>query len=216
MDGTLIDSTPGIASTDGWEGMQATIGDDDSPNPVMSELLPSVIEALPMWDVKRLEPPTLLLLLGPTVLPLTPTMGNVLAADAVKEDLACRFARVVVAPWSDSIHGALVLGEEDEEEGEPPAVAHRPWKDEIGVLVDPKLTDVFMAGMGLGAIWVEIWSDPSDQPQTVALTLTTLDVIVLCELLVPQNVNQSGIRVFDKLRHRTEQQTLYKYYLLLA
>ncbi|KAH9023022.1 hypothetical protein EDB83DRAFT_2527340 [Lactarius deliciosus] len=97
------------ASTDGWEGVQATIGDDDSPNPVMSEHLPSVIEVLPMWDVK---PPTLLPLLGPTMLPLAHTMGmveqstrrimhvdsphiphlltqNMLAVKAVEEDLTC-------------------------------------------------------------------------------------------------------------------------------
>ncbi|KAH9010654.1 hypothetical protein EDB83DRAFT_2234284, partial [Lactarius deliciosus] len=61
-------------STDGLEGVQATISDDDSPNPVMSELLPSVIEALPTWDVK---PPTLLPLPGPTVLPLAHTTGVV-------------------------------------------------------------------------------------------------------------------------------------------
>ncbi|KAH8978837.1 hypothetical protein EDB92DRAFT_1955918 [Lactarius akahatsu] len=190
------------ASTDDWEGAHATIDDDDSPNPVMSELLPSVIEALPTWDVK---PPTLLPVLGPTVLPLTHTTGvveqstrrivrvdpprvprllaqNAPAAEAVEEDLACRFARVVLAPWerlsartyetgSDVLpptvlstsRGVAVLDEEDVGEGKAPAVAHRPWKDEIGVLVDPKLTDVFIAGMGLGAIWVEIVRSPETE-----------------------------------------------------
>ncbi|KAH9059770.1 hypothetical protein EDB87DRAFT_742370 [Lactarius vividus] len=188
------------ASTDGWEGgAHATIdddNDDDNPNPVMSELLPSIIEALPTWDV---EPPTLLPLLGPTILPLTHTTGvveqstrrivrveppraprllaqNAPAAEAVEEDLACRFARVVLAPWerlnartyetgSDVLpptvlstsRGVAVL---DEQEGAAHAVAHRPWKDEIGVLVDPKLTNIFFAGMGLGAIWVEIVRSP--------------------------------------------------------
>ncbi|KAH9019598.1 hypothetical protein EDB83DRAFT_122017 [Lactarius deliciosus] len=190
------------ASTDGWEGVQAAIGDDDILNPVMSELLPSVIEALPTWDVK---PPTLLPLLGPTMLPLTHTTGvveqstrrivrvepprvprllaqNAPAAEAVEEDLACRFARVVLAPWerldartyetgSDVLpptvlstsRGVAVLDEEVVGEGEAPAAAHRPWKDEIGVLVDPKLTEVFMAGMGLGAIWVEIVRSPETE-----------------------------------------------------
>ncbi|KAH9051609.1 hypothetical protein EDB83DRAFT_2204947, partial [Lactarius deliciosus] len=99
---------------------------------------------------------------------------NVPAAKAVKENLACRFARVVLAPWeqlnactykigSDVLsptvlstsRSTVVLDEEDMGEGTP-AVTHRPWKVETGVLVDPKLTDVFMAGMGLGTIWMEI------------------------------------------------------------
>ncbi|KAH9025995.1 hypothetical protein EDB85DRAFT_1869269 [Lactarius pseudohatsudake] len=187
------------ASTDVWDGAHATIGGDDSPNPIMSELLPSIVEAPPTWDVK---PPTLLPVLGPTMLPLTHTTGiveqstrrivrvdpprvprllaqNAPAAEAVEEDLACRFARVVLAPWerldartyetgSDVLpptvlstsRGAVVL---DEGEGKAPAVAHRPWKDEIGVLVDPKLKGVFVAGMGLGAIWVEIVRSPETE-----------------------------------------------------
>ncbi|KAH9077728.1 hypothetical protein EDB83DRAFT_2174030, partial [Lactarius deliciosus] len=99
---------------------------------------------------------------------------NVPAAEAVEENFACRFARVVLAPWeqlnacmyetgSDVLsptvlstsRGAVVLDEEDVGEGTP-AVMHRLCKVEIGVLVDPKLTDVFMAGLGLGAIWMEI------------------------------------------------------------
>ncbi|KAH9171574.1 hypothetical protein EDB89DRAFT_2070681 [Lactarius sanguifluus] len=156
------------ASSDGWEVVEATIGDDDdSPKPVMSELLPSVIEALPTWDVK---PPTLLPLLGPTVLPLTHTTGVVeqstrrIAAEAVEEDLACRFARVVLVPWERLDARTYKTGSDgDVGEGKAPAVAHRPWKDEIGVLVDPKLTNVFMAGMGLGAIWVEIVRSPETE-----------------------------------------------------
>ena len=169
-----------------------------NPNPDAPEPLPPVVEvAPPTWD---LEPPTLLPLLGPTALPLTHTTGvveqstrrivrvdppraprilaqNAPPAEAVEEDLACRFARVVLAPWdrlaartyetgSDVLpptvlstsRGAAVLDEVPE--GDVPAGAHRPWKDEIGVLVDPKLTDVFVAGMGLGAIWVEIVRSP--------------------------------------------------------
>lgn len=187
-------------STDGWGDAHATIpvdvDDDGNPNPVPSELLPPIIEAAPpTWD---LEPVTLLPLLGPTALPLTHTTGvveqstrrivrvepprapRILAqsaplAEAVEEDLACRFARVVLAPWerldartyeagSDVLAptvlstscGAAVL---EEDVGEAAVGAHRPWKDEIGVLVEPKLTDVFVEGMGLGAIWVEIVRD---------------------------------------------------------
>jgi hypothetical protein len=168
---------------------------DPNPNDVPFETLP-VIEAPPTWD---LEPLTLLPLLGPTALPLTHSTGiveqstrrivrvepprlprilspNAPSAEAVEEDLACRLARVVLAPWerldarmyktrSDVLpptllstsRGAAVMDEEvPEGEAEVPAGAHRPWKDEIGVLVDPKLSDVFVAGMGLGAIWVEI------------------------------------------------------------
>lgn len=196
-------------STDGWDGAHATIedadDDDGNPNPVLSELLPPIIEALPTWDV---EPPTLLPLLGPTALPLTHTTGvveqstrrivrvepprlprllaqNAPAAEAVEEDLACRFARVVLAPWerldartyeagSDVLpptvlstsRGAAVLDEEGVGEGEAPVGPHRPWKDEIGVLVDPKLTDVFVTGMGLGAIWVEIVRGPEMETST--------------------------------------------------
>ncbi|KAH9007529.1 hypothetical protein EDB83DRAFT_711340 [Lactarius deliciosus] len=106
---------------------------------------------------------------------------NVPAAEAVKENLACRFACVVLVPWeqlnactyetgSDVLsptvlstsRGAVVLDKEDVGEGTP-AVTHRPWKVEIGVLVDPKLTDVFMAGMGLGTIWMEIVHSPETE-----------------------------------------------------
>ena len=40
----------------------------------------------------------------------------------------------------------MVLGEEDIEERGTPAGVHLPWKDEIGVLVNPKLTDVLLSG----------------------------------------------------------------------
>ncbi|KAH9034367.1 hypothetical protein EDB83DRAFT_2649683 [Lactarius deliciosus] len=129
------------------------------------------VSPLPTWDVKPL---TLLTPLGPTMLPLTHTTCvvkqstrriNVPAAKAVEENLACCFARAVGVTQCAHVRNWLgfVLDEEDVEEGEPPAVAHRPWKDEIGVLVDPKLTDVFMAGMGLGAIWVEIVHSPETE-----------------------------------------------------
>lgn len=164
------------------------------------------------WDLK---PFTLLPLLGPSALPLTHTTGvveqstrrivrvdppraprpltqNASAAEAVEEDLACRFARLVLAPWerldkrtygvgSDVLpptvlstsRGVVVMDEDEEKEEKgveegggsvipvpvPVGAAHRPWKDEIGVLVDPKLTDVLLAGMGIGAIWVEIVRD---------------------------------------------------------
>jgi hypothetical protein len=189
----------GWGTNDGWDAAHAADDDDDDdPNPLPSEHLPPIVETQPSWE---LEPTTLLPLLGPTALPLTHTTGvveqstrrivrveppraprllaqNASLAEAVEEDLACRFARVVLAPWErldartyevgtdvlpptvlSASSGVVVL---DEEEGESPAVvgAHRAWKDEIGVLVNPKLTDVFVAGMGLGAIWVEIVRDP--------------------------------------------------------
>ena len=184
----------------GWDDapLHAHIDDDDDGGnavPSGGEPLPPIIEAAPpTWDLK---PPTLLPLLGPSSLPITHTTGiveqstrrivrvepprvprlialNAPATEAVEEDLAYRFARVVLAPWDrldartyekgsevlpptvlSLSRGAVVL---DEKEGEVPTTGslHRPWKDEIGVLVDPKLTDVFIAGMGLGAIWVEI------------------------------------------------------------
>ena len=40
----------------------------------------------------------------------------------------------------------MVLGEEDVAERGTPAVVHLPWKDEIGVLVNPKLMDVLLSG----------------------------------------------------------------------
>jgi len=179
---------------DAWGDAHATAAipdnnDNDNPHPIPSELLPPIIEAPPTWDF---EPPTLLPLLGPTALPLTHTTGvveqstrrivrvdpprgprllaqNAPAAEAVEEDLLCRFSRVVLAPWerldprtyeagSDVLPptmlrtslGAAVLDDETEGEG------HRPWKDEIGVLVDPKVVEVFVAGKGLGGVWGEI------------------------------------------------------------
>lgn len=159
----------------------------------------SLVNVQATWDF---EPPTLLPLLGPTALPLTHTTGvvehstrrivrveppraprplaqNAPAAEAVEEDLACRLARLILAPWerldqrvyeagSDILpptvlstsRGAVLM--EDGEEGSGESVvrgAHRPWKDEISVLVDPKLTDILIAGMGIGAIWVEIVRD---------------------------------------------------------
>ena len=159
----------------------------------------SLVDVQATWDI---ETPTLLPLLGPTALPLTHTTGvveqatrrivrvdppraprplaqNAPAAEAVEEELAYRFARLVLAPWerlsqetyeagSDVLpptvlgtsRGTVVMedGEEDDD-GSAVRGAHRPWKDEISVLVDPKLTDILIAGMGIGAIWVEIVRD---------------------------------------------------------
>ncbi|KAI9459391.1 hypothetical protein F5148DRAFT_983458 [Russula earlei] len=156
----------------------------------------SLVDIQATWNI---EPRTLLPLLGPSALPLTHTTGvveqstrrivrieppraprqlahNAPAAEAVEEDLACRFARLVLAPWerldkgvykggSDVLppsmpttnRGAVVM-EEDEDEKEVKAVkgAHRPWKDEISVLVERSVTESLMAGMGIGATWVEI------------------------------------------------------------
>jgi len=178
--------------------------EEGSEEPV-HELAPiwdaSVFDIQATWGLEAI---TLLPLLGPTALPLTHTTGvveqstrrivrvdpprgprqlaqNAPAAEAVEEDLGCRFARLVLAPWerldrrtyeagSDVLppsvlstsRGAVVMEDEEAEaeEGKSTVVkAHRPWKDEIAVLVDPKLTDILIVGMGIGAIWVEIVRD---------------------------------------------------------
>ena len=216
-------SAPAGEDMGGWGAAENSWGDTtafattegDEPT---EELAPPIwdasIDPQATWDI---EVPTLLPLLGPSAFPLTHTTGIVEqstrrivrvepprapralaqsapAAEAVEEDLGCRFARLVLAPWerldrrtyeagSDVLpptilstsRGTVVMeddGEEEEEEeeeeggsgsgdGESPSVvkAHRPWKDEIAVLVDPKLTDILIAGMGIGAIWVEIVRD---------------------------------------------------------
>jgi hypothetical protein len=105
---------------------------------------------------------------------------NAPAAEAVEEHLGCRFARLILAPWEkldkrtyesgtdvlpptilSTSRGAVVLEEEEGEGGDGKSVpkAHRPWKDEVAVLVDPTLTDVMLVGKGIGAIWVEIVRD---------------------------------------------------------
>ena len=175
----------------------------------------SVVDAQATWD---LQPPTLFPLLGPTTLPLTHTTGvveqstrrivrvdpprlprllaqNAPAAEAVEEDLGCRFARLILAPWerldervykagSDVLpptvlstsRGTVVWeedGEEETGEGKGKSVtggAHRPWKDEVAVLVDKSLTDVLLVGMGIGAIWVEIVRDKEAEECPVAAT----------------------------------------------
>ena len=89
-----------------------------NPDPVLSELLPPIIEALPTWD---LEPPTLLPQPGPTAFPEADTtkiveqsthrvvsmepprapralLQNARPTEAVEEDLEYHFARVV-EPW---------------------------------------------------------------------------------------------------------------------
>ena len=170
----------------------------------------SVVDAQATWD---LQPPTLFPLLGPTTLPLTHTTGvveqstrrivrvdpprvprllaqNAPAAEAVEEDLGCRFARLILAPWerldervykagSDVLpptvlstsRGAVVWEEEGEGKGKSvTGGAHRPWKDEVAVLVDKQLTDVLLVGMGIGAIWVEIVRDKEAEESPVAGT----------------------------------------------
>jgi hypothetical protein len=190
--------TSAIPSTEGGEGPTSEL------NPPIWDT--SVIDVQATWD---LQPPTLLPLLGPTALPLTHTTGvveqstrrivrvepprpprllaqNAPAAEAVEDELACRFARLILAPWerldkrvyaagSDVLppsvlttsRGAVLSEEEEETEeskgGDGKSKAHRPWKDEIAVLVDPKLTDILLAGMGIGAIWVEIVRDKADK-----------------------------------------------------
>ena len=184
--------TPAPASTDGGEGAAHAL------NPQIWDA--STVEVQPTWD---LEPPTLLPLLGPTALPLTHTTGiveqstrrivrvepprqprllaqNAPAAEAVEEDLACHFARLILAPWErldkhtyeagtdvlppsilSTSRGPVVIEEGEGEGGDVKSVpgVHRPWKDEVAVLVDPTLTDILLVGMGIGAIWVEIVRD---------------------------------------------------------
>jgi hypothetical protein len=186
---------------DGWDNNSTLPADEDEDKDTAHEPPPqiwdaSTIEAPATWD---LEPPTLLPLMGPTALPQTHTTGvveqstrrivrvdppcmprplaqNAPPAEAVEEELACRFARLILAPWdrldqrtyeagSDVLppsvlstsRGQVVM--EEGEDGEPTPGAHRPWKDEVAVLVDPNLTDVLIKGMGLGATWVEIVRD---------------------------------------------------------
>jgi len=179
------------ASTEGGEGSTHEL------NPPIWDA--STVEIQPTWN---LQPPTLLPVLGPTTLPLTHTTGvveqstrrivriepprqprvlaqNAPAAEAVEEDLACRFALVILAPWErldkhtyesgtdvlpptilSTSRGPVVLEEEGEGgDGKSVPEAHRPWKDEVAVLVDPTLTDIMLVGMGVGAIWVEIVRD---------------------------------------------------------
>ena len=106
---------------------------------------------------------------------------NAPAAEAVEESLACRFASLILAPWDrldkhtyeagtdvlpptilNTSRGPVILEEEEEAEGgdgKSVIGAHRPWKDEVAVLVDPAVTEVMLVGMGIGAIWVEIVRD---------------------------------------------------------
>ncbi len=182
--------TSGLASTEGGEG----------PNPELNPPIwdASAVDIQATWD---LRPPTLLPFMGPTALPLTHTTGigeqstrrivriepprqarllaqNAPAAEAVEEDLGCRFARLILTPWekldkrtyeagSDVLppnilstsRGAVVVEEEGGGDGKSAIGVHRLWKDEIAVLIDPTLTGVMLVGMGVGAIWVEIVRD---------------------------------------------------------
>ena len=200
----------GEEDTEGWGATQESWGDTPDPASTEGEgaahaLNPqiwdaSTVEVQPTWD---LEPPTLLPLLGPTALPLTHTTGiveqstrrivrvepprqprllaqNAPAAEAVEEDLACHFARLILAPWErldkhtyeagtdvlppsilSTSRGPVVIEEGEGEGGDVKSVpgVHRPWKDEVAVLIDPTLTDILLVGMGIGAIWVEIVRD---------------------------------------------------------
>lgn len=180
------------ASTEGGEGSTHEL------NPPIWDASTAEVQAT--WN---LQPPTLLPVLGPSAFPLTHTTGiveqstrrivriepprqprvlaqNTPAVEAVEEDLACRFARLILAPWEkldkhtyeagtdvlpptilSTSRGPVVLEEGEGEGGDGKSVpgAHRPWKDEIAVLIDPTLTDVMLVGMGVGAIWVEIVRD---------------------------------------------------------
>jgi hypothetical protein len=184
--------TPTPASAEGGEGATHEL------NPPIWDASTAEVQAT--WD---LEPPTLLPLMGPSALPLTHTTGiveqstrrivriepprqprllaqNAPVAEAVEEDLACRFARLILAPWErldkrtyeagtdvlppsilSTSRGPVVLEEGEGEGGDDKPVlgAHRPWKDEVVVLVDPTVTEVMLVGMGIGAIWVEIVRD---------------------------------------------------------
>ena len=186
-------NTSAPASTEGGEGVTHEL------NPPIWDA--STVEIQATWD---LRPPTLLPLMGPTALPLTHTTGiveqstrrivrvepprqprllaqNAPAAEAVEEDLGCRYARLILVPWErldkhtyeagtdvlppsilSTSRGLVVLEEEEEGEGgnsKSVLGAHRPWKDEVAVLVDPTATEVLLVGMGIGAIWVEVVRD---------------------------------------------------------
>ncbi len=208
------DTAVGGENVEGWGATPKSWGDTSVPTftggegPTHETDPPiwdaSTVDVQATWD---LEPPMLLPLLGPTALPLTHTTGiveqstrrivrvepprqpralaqNASAAEAVEEELACRFARLILAPWekldkrtyetgSDVLpptilstsRGAVVIEEKEGEGGDgnrtPVLGVHRPWKDEIAVLVDPDptLTEVMLVGMGIGAVWVEIVRD---------------------------------------------------------
>ncbi|KAI0280101.1 hypothetical protein BGY98DRAFT_965617 [Russula aff. rugulosa BPL654] len=190
---------------EGWGATQESWGDTVTSAPATAEGDEGATHELnpPIWDASTVEiqatwdlqPPTLLPIMGPTALPMTHTTGVVEQstrrivridpprqppAEAVEENLGCRFARLILAPWEkldkrtyesgtdvlpptilSTSRGAVVLEEEEGEGGDGKSVpkAHRPWKDEVAVLVDPTLTDVMLVGMGIGAIWVEIVRD---------------------------------------------------------
>ena len=64
-------------------------------------------------------------------------------------------SHVVLPRILSASRGTAVMGD-GKEDGESVAGVHRPWKDVIAVLVDPKLTDILIAGVGIGATWVEL------------------------------------------------------------
>ncbi|KAI0259717.1 hypothetical protein BC834DRAFT_974045 [Gloeopeniophorella convolvens] len=176
-----------------WDPADANVAPAHVDDPLPPIWDPSLVEAPATWD---LEPTTLLPLMGPTMFPLThvpgvveqstrrivrvepPSQPRILAqgasaAEAVEEELAQRFAKLVLAPWErldprayaagsdvlpptvlETSRGATTLEEADEAPG-----VHRPWKDEISVLVEPKWTEILIPGMGLGAIWIELVRD---------------------------------------------------------
>ncbi|KZV64579.1 hypothetical protein PENSPDRAFT_757170 [Peniophora sp. CONT] len=138
--------------------------------------------------------PTLLSTLGPTALPLTHRAGIVErstrrikeiispatrrpckkasdpAPEAVEEDLATHFARVVLEPWPldnlsahsqiehpsilASSHGKVDLGNAPS----PGVEGHSPFRDTITVLLDRRAVGMLenAIGMGLGATWTQI------------------------------------------------------------
>ncbi|KAL4251123.1 hypothetical protein ABKN59_005610 [Abortiporus biennis] len=163
-------------------------------------------------DINWLPPPEnpLFALIGPTVFPLTHTTGIVERstrkiikvipppqnvqkkkvsklkndpASAVEDELANRFAQMVLAPWKkvgnhdkSDIQAPEILPDSrgkvfvasppaDTDEAEsttsdplPSEEGHNMRKDEITVLVEPELVDVLTRGTGLGltATWVQI------------------------------------------------------------
>ena len=213
LDPLIWDASFADAAQAKWDFQLPTAKDDKGPTYDPDPLIwdASVVDApQSTWD---LQLPTLFPLLGPTALPLTHTTGvveqstrrvvrvdpprlprliaqNAPVAGAVEEDLVCRFARLILAPWDrldkrayeagsyvlpptilSTSRGAVVLEEEVIEEGkgkEDVLGMHRPWKDEIAVLIDPKLTNVLLAGMGIGAIWVEIVRDKEGEESSGA------------------------------------------------
>lgn len=134
---------------------------------------------------------SLLTFLGPTRLPLTHTTGvvefstrkvkeiilpeaisstPVTASAAVEQELAGRFARIVMEPWvrtptdelidivkpiiTSSSRGAVV--EDPFAEGPDVADVYNSCRDDLTVLIEPASVDYFHVGLGLCGTWVQI------------------------------------------------------------